>query len=322
MTDLSGTMESIKQLVAQNKKDEAVKLIFYLIVGYAEKKDFINAELLRNKLIEVDPMALNEIIQTAEIIEEKKKASIAENHMTIWSGLYNKVSQEEANLLYYAMKPCTFNTNEFVFKQGQRNTRLYFINHGRLKITWLQNNYEYLLKSLNPGDIAGQDTFFSNSVCTTSLITLSPVNMRYLRQETVLQWKNERSALEAKLREYCFKDSLNIQELLHKKALDRRTQSRHNMEGTVVAQLLDVSGNLAGRAVKADLADISNGGLSFAMHIPKPETARLLLGRKINLQFIVSTRGDQQKMGKMGMVVGVCSHPFDEYTIHVKFDKA
>jgi len=322
MTDLSGTMERINELVAQNKKDEAVKLIFHLIVGYAEKKDFINAELLRNKLIEVDPMALNEIIQTAEIIEEKKTASIDENHMTIWSGLYNKVSQEEANLIYYAMKPCTFNTNEFVFKQGQRNTRLYFLNHGRLKITWLQNNYEYLLKSLNPGDIAGQDTFFSNSVCTTSLITLSPVNMRYLRQETVLQWKNERSALEAKLREYCFKDSLNIQELLHKKALDRRTQRRHDLDGTVVAQLLDVSRNLAGRAVKADLSNISNGGLAFAMHIPKPETARLFLGRKMNLQFIMPIHGNRQKMGKMGMVVGVRSYPFDEYTIHVKFEQA
>ncbi|RPI73607.1 MAG: hypothetical protein EHM45_20565 [Desulfobacteraceae bacterium] len=198
MPDLSETMERINQLVAQNRKDEAVKLIFHLVVGYAGKKDFINAELLRKKLFEVDPMALNEIIQTAEIIEEKKTASIDENHMAIWSGLYNKISQEEANLIYYAMKPCTFNTNEFVFKQGQRNTRLYFVNHGRLKMTWLQNNYEYLLKSLNPGDIAGQDTFFSNSVCTTSLITLSPVDMRYLRQETVLQWKNERSALVAK----------------------------------------------------------------------------------------------------------------------------
>jgi len=110
--------------------------------------------------------------------------------------------------------------------------------------------------------------------------------------------------------------------LLHKKSLDRRTQSRHDADGTVVAQLLDVSGNLAGRAVKADLANISNGGLSFTMHIPKPETARLLLGRKMNLQFMVPAHGDQQKMGKMGMVVGVRSHPFDEYTIHVKFEKA
>lgn len=321
MPDMSGTIEKIDQLVAQDQKEEAVKLLFHLIVGYAEKRDFINAELLRNKLFEVDPMALNEIIQTAEIIEEKKTASIDEKHKTIWSGLYDKITPEEANLFYYSMNICTYNTNEFVFRQGQRNTRLYFINHGRLKITWLQEDHEYLLKNLDVGDIAGQDTFFSNSVCTTSLITLSPVNMSYLKQETILKWKEEHPALETKLREYCSREKEDIQELLKKRALDRRTQIRYDMDGKVMVQLLDVSGKLAGQAIKADLANISNGGLSFALHIPKPETARLLLGRKMNLQFMLASRGVPQKVAKTGMIVGVRSHPFDEYTIHIKFER-
>ena len=85
-------------------------------------------------------------------------------------------------------------------------------------------------------------------------------------------------------------------------------------------QLLGASGKLLGRAFKGELSDISIGGLSFVIRISKQETARLLLGRKMNIKFVIPSGSSKQKIDKNGTVIGVRAHPFDDYSIHIKFD--
>ena len=75
MDELSHQEELIDQYVKENNKEAAVKLLFDLIVSYAKKKNFEKAETLREKLFEVDSMALNEIIKSGDIIEEEKTES-------------------------------------------------------------------------------------------------------------------------------------------------------------------------------------------------------------------------------------------------------
>ena len=55
--------------IAENNKETVVSDLYRLIVTHAKAKDFVKAESLREKLIDIDPMALNEIITSAEIIE-------------------------------------------------------------------------------------------------------------------------------------------------------------------------------------------------------------------------------------------------------------
>jgi len=71
--DFSQKEQMAAQYAAQGKTQHAVKLLFELIVAYAKAKNFPKAEALREKLFEVDAMALNEIIKAAEIIEEEKR---------------------------------------------------------------------------------------------------------------------------------------------------------------------------------------------------------------------------------------------------------
>ncbi len=71
---------------------------------HAKAKDFEKAELLREKLIDLDPLALNEIITSAEIIEQEKKEGMSQDHLTLWADLYQAISKEEGVALYYAMK--------------------------------------------------------------------------------------------------------------------------------------------------------------------------------------------------------------------------
>jgi hypothetical protein len=66
--------------------------------------------------------------------------------------------------------------------------------------------------------------------------------------------------------------------------------------------------------------DISAGGLSFLIKLAKQETARLLLGRRLKTTLDFSGESVQPVPGQNGIVVGVRQRPFNEYSIHLKFD--
>jgi hypothetical protein len=52
----------------------------------------------------------------------------------------------------------------------------------------------------------------------------------------------------------------------------------------------------------------------------KEETARLLLGRKVNLVFRVSTTDPPHPLEPNGTVIGVHYQLQNEYSLHIKFD--
>ena len=310
----------VNQHIAKGETDAAVKLLFKMIVKRAEEKNFPQAEQLRDRLLEVDPMALDEIISSAELIEEGKSQSLDPIHMQIWSRLYDVLDTEEKNELFYSMKDLVLGVNKAVFSQGKLDTNLYFINQGQLKMIYQDKAGDVLLYTLGPGQLAGQENFFSNTVCTTSLITLSNVNIKYLAKETLLKWKNELPALEQKLNDFC--DGFpSATKLLQSKKMDRRILKRVKLSGKGLINLLNREGAPIGKSFKGALSDISTGGLSFEIRISKEDTARLLLGRRISIALKVSKNISNHKIEPKGVIVGVYPFPFEDYSIHVKFDK-
>ena len=213
MNNLLRYEELVDQHVRHDNKEAAVELLFDLILRHAREKNFEKAEALRERLFEVDPMSLTEIIKSAEIIEEEKNESIDPDHLNVWSGMYDLLTTEEAHTLYLAMKNSTYDTDEPVFRQGELNSKLWFMNHGRLKMFYTLGDRELLLKTLGPGDIAGEDTFFSITVCTTSLITLSQVKLSFLDKDTFTKWKDRYPNLSSTLTDYCLRAG-SIQNLL------------------------------------------------------------------------------------------------------------
>ncbi|MFH1672362.1 MAG: cyclic nucleotide-binding domain-containing protein [Pseudomonadota bacterium] len=320
MDDLSRQEQLVDEEIKQNNKEAAVKLLFDLIVQYAKEKNFEKAEALRERLFEVDAMALTEIIRSSEIIEQEKSESIDPDHLSIWSGLYSTLTTEESNALYYAIKKGAYDADQTIFKQGKQSPSLYFINEGQLKLVYGQDDREVLLRTLGPGHIAGEDTFFLDTVCTTSLITLSNVKLSFLDKAALAKGKDEFPLLESKLHDYCLK-LIKVQNLLQKRGLDRRTQKRVTLSGHGAIQVVNTSGNPVGRPFKGVLSDISVGGLSFFVKISKKETARALLGRNLNIKFSIAAAETQQKIDQNGTVVAARCHPFGDYSIHVKFDR-
>ena len=320
MINIDETEKLVSQHMANGDTNAAVKLLFKMIVQYAEEKNFIKAEQLRERMLEVDPMALDEIISSAEIIEEGKSRSLDPIHMQIWSKLYDMLDTEEKNELFYSMQDSVLGNNKAVFSQGKLDTNLYFINQGQLKMIYQDKAGDVLLYTLGPGQLAGQENFFSNTVCTTSLITLSNVNIKYIAKDTLLKWKKELPTLEQKLNEFC--DGFpNATKLLQSKKMDRRALKRIKLAGKCLINLLNRAGEPIGKSFKGALSDISVGGLSFEIRISKEETASLLLGRRISIALNASKSIASQVIEQKGIIVGVYPFPFEDYSIHVKFDR-
>ncbi len=324
MAVIDSREQIIKQYLEQNNVSAAIEATVKLIEDCVQDKDFKNAEKLRKLLIEIDPMALSEILEVSELIEEAKGDSLDQSHKIIWSELYNKLSAEEGNALYYAMKEINYGVDEVVFLQGKKNSNLYFIEHGELKLIYNEGKRDHLIKTYHTGDITGVETFFSISFCTASLITLSNVKLKVLNRDTLKKLHTDCPALKTKISDYCLpKDQLGD---IAKKGWERRDYTRFDMQGQVVAQLIGASGKYTGNRFKGRLNDISRGGISFVLNIPKPETARLLLGRSLFIKNIIlsdNLKKDEKKMGvlkqKKAMIIRVSHKILSEYLIHLKF---
>ncbi|MDO9109316.1 MAG: cyclic nucleotide-binding domain-containing protein, partial [Desulfatirhabdiaceae bacterium] len=302
----------------ENNNESALADLFRLIVTHAKAKDFAKAESLREKLIDLDPMALNEIITSAEIIEQEKKEGMSQEHLSLWADLYHAISREEGIVLYYAMKEASYYNDQPLFTQGDRNFNLYFVKQGQLKMLCRHSGKDTLVKTLQPGDIFGIESFFSDSVCTTSVSPFSMAKVNYLEKKVLQEWGEKFPALESKIYRYCLKFE-KTHDVLKKKGLDRREQRRFRIEGKASLQVLGVSGAPVGKPFRGTVFDISASGLSCQVKLTKKEIGQLLLGRSMELKLGLVVKGASRIIGQVGTVVAVSSPPFDDYYLHVKF---
>jgi CRP-like cAMP-binding protein len=315
---LSGQMALVDQHVEKGDTESAVKLLFDMIVKYTGEKDFETAESLRDRLMEVNPMALTEIVKSGEIIDEGKSGSIDQEHLDTWAALYKTLTQEETSTLFYAMKSAEFEPKQVVFREGERNSNLYFINKGQLRMFFMEEE-EKVIKELDEGDVMGEDTFFNLTVCTASVMALCDVEVNFLEKDVLAKWEKRDLGIESKLRDYCLKLD-KISDLLKKKGLDRRSQKRIEISNKVSIQSLDASRAPRGKSLTGTLADICGGGVSFYLKSPKENVVNMFTEPRMNLTFIINTGESQQNIEQTGTVVAAIHHFYD-YSIHVKFDK-
>jgi CRP-like cAMP-binding protein len=315
-----GMEEAIDALLQKGDTDGAVKLVFDAIVAAARSKKFKQAEALRDRLFEIDDMALGEIVKAGEIIEEEKSDALDKDHLDMWPELYDKLTDEESNTLFFALTEQTFEPDEFLLEQGKPNDRLFFINQGQVKAIFSKDQRETLVQTIEKGEIVGNRTFFTISVCTISMIALSRVRASVLERSVLKEWKAHQPGLETKLKDYC-QGLEKTAQLLKEKGVDRRVQLRVGIQGKVRIQLLNASHTPVGKAFRGDLADLSAGGISFFIRTSKEETARLLLGRNVNLAFRLPETGDTRPLEQHGTVIGVHYQLQNEYSIHVKFGR-
>jgi CRP-like cAMP-binding protein len=317
--DLSKKEEQVENDIQAGNTVAAVKGLSELIVMYTKKKDFQKAETLRDRLYDTDPMALTEIINANQMIEQEKAGTINIDHRKTWTRLYDQLSTENGGILFYSLQEQEIEGGQTIYRQGDRNNRLYFVNQGQLKMIHEKEDEEILIKTLGAGDLFGQDSFYSINVCTTSVVTMTPVDLSYLDRDVVEQWRTEHHVLESQLRQYSLSED-PIEGILETKGLDRRAHKRLKTSTKVSSQVISPETNRPlSRAFSGVLTDISKGGLCFYIHTKNRKTVQALMGHRLLLNVQTPTTEDRDRVKLVGVVQGAQTHPFDKYSIHLEF---
>lgn len=310
-------IEEIQGIVGKGNIGKASEMLFSEAVRAARDKDFKVAEILRDKILEINPMAFSEVLEVGEIIEEERSSAITGHHIEIWNTLYEKMTTEEFNALYYTMKNETYNPEETIVKTGETDHSLYFVNSGLVRLSCMCGNKEIFLKRLQPGEILGAGQFFSVSVWTVSLVAQSTAQIHVLQRERFVALSEKFPDLETKLHDFCLQYDI-VPSLLRMTGSDRREYARYSISVIINSQLLDPYGEKGQRSVKGEMIDISRGGLSFSIRISNRENAKILLGRQIISEINL---GPGNILRSFGIIVGVKFPQIadQDFSVHVKF---
>lgn len=342
-----------------SKKRSHIDNLFSELVEMVAIKQFKKAEELRKKIFEVDSMATNEIVQSGILIEnEKKKYQVvkplqvlfqserafadpktaefanATHHQTvpgktqtgsslilpdIWKELYETMNADEINIFTSTLKPVLTNTSKTLLKQKMLNNNLYFINSGQIKVIGVSNGGISFKKTLNPGDIAGEDVFFSNTPSPVSVIAAKGAGIDYIKKNDLYQLCSIYPSIGKSLFDYCNKKGKTTA-AFYSHDLNQRNYKRFRTSGTADLQLMK-SGNInLGKPIHSKVLDISKGGISLEINKIKPEFARKLINMPVNL--LLNLNNFNTPILCAGSISGVHRKSYNSYTLHLKWDKA
>lgn len=320
MSDILIKESEVDKLVADGDNQGAVKLILEIIRDCVAKRDFPRAEALRERIFSIDDMALSEIVEAAEIIERAKTQAIAPDFLDVWGGIKAAFTEEEINAIYYSVVVKTFSPDEYLCRQGDPGSSLYFVIDGQVKSVFTKGRQEILIQTLKPGSIAGADSFFSISVCTTSLAAITGAKVGILTDEAIQDIKVRYPTVLPKLKDYCLSID-RAHELIAQKGLNRRSHERFKIGGVLRFYVINDEGKILTNEHRGELSDVSLGGVSFYIRTANREHAKNLLGRRLLLRFGLPTQKGVLSAERTGVITGVISHMFNDYSVHVKFDK-
>ncbi len=308
----------IEKYVSAGQKDQAVALLAKLAMSSAENKDFLKAEAYRDRIDAIDAMALSTIVEINETIEREKSKTMTPGFRRLWAPFFESLSDEEANAFFFSLTEQTFESETTVLSQGKSNDRLYLVRDGRLKVIYSDRDKEFMIHSLGRGDFFGQDTFFSLNVCTASVKTLSETNLGYIDRETMDKIGDSLPAMPGKIENVCC-SGFNTFDRIRQKSLERRAFKRIKFNTQVSFQLVASKEKKSkDRPVKAELWDISKGGLSYYFQSKNSDAVKQLIGRKIEVRIKLDEPDRPRLIAVPGVVHGIASHEFDEYSVHVK----
>ena len=306
----------------QSDKEDRSKIVQQLVAEIliaAKARNFKLADYLHEKLIATDPMALSAIIKSSGVIEAEKTAAIDRDHLAIWGKLYNSLNDEERNCVYYSMKKLVLRPKTMILTYGAMNNRLFLIDRGQVIIFFQKEGKNVVLAKLGPGDILGEYTFSTISLCSASAITYTEVQLMLLESSAADGWEDKCPGLYEKLIDFCLKGG-KVDEILRNKKMEKKRYERHATGGPVKATLLTSEGSITEIVYSGELSDISKSGCCISMRFSKKAMARALLARYLQL-FITSGQEDPATMSVTGKVVRVSFHLYGDFSVHIQFNE-
>jgi hypothetical protein len=307
----------------QGKSEEAdAKALYEGIKDMVAQNRFVEAELLRKKLMDVSPMSLSEIFETGELIEEKKYSAMDMEKVRPWRELFEGLSKTEAAGFYFLLQEKHIKANSVLFRQGDFSARLYFICSGRFVLSYRDQERlkENELAVLEKGDIVDAETFFSFSNHTTTLTALNSGEVFLLERDLLENIQEENPAIKSKIYDYC-KKRKKIFIFGKEFGLVRRYSERYPLDIKVTIQELDGAGLKVKDSSKAALSDISTGGFCYVLRNYSQEKADALHNNPVRIFFPYSGDTGTKQLNKKAKVVSIRFLPFEECSVHAMFSE-
>jgi CRP-like cAMP-binding protein len=316
--DVTTFVSEIDEMLDRGKIDKATSLMYKKIIDLARQKDFDAAEMLRDKLLEVNPDALQDVIRVSEIIEEEKTSPNASVQTEIWNDLFKTITTKEYEFLLSALRVEQYEKGERVVSAGEIDPCLYLLNSGTAQLSCSSGNRDTFLKRLQPGDVVGVAPFFSSSVWTVSVTAQQRSRFHVLHRDIYNLADAKYPELEEKLYDFCKRQEM-VRDLVRMSGRDRRDFARYTVKINVNNILLDQYGESEGRRTfKGEMLDISRGGLSFSIRIASKKSAQHLLGRQIISEIKMKNTIITKCFGTI-VSVRYLHEIAKEYSVHVKF---
>lgn len=309
----------VQALLSKGLQDEALQLLSALIENCANKQDFNTAYQLREWLIEVNPMALTEIIHTAELIENAKLAAIPKDQLKTWQSLVDALSSEEFPSLYHEMTKKRYAKGQLIVEQGALARALLFINSGSVMIESRSQGRLRPIQTKGAGEVLGAGVFFTASVWTVS-VKSNGCELSLLPRKKLDKLLKHYPSLESKLSEFCNNFHSTSQQL-DTGSNNRREFTRKDASGRVTFVVLDAKGNAISSEAKGNLLDISMGGIAFSIHSSLKKNAIALFGRQLKVS--LKTIDSSIQLVRHGKVKAVRDIDLigNEYSLHIEFNK-
>lgn len=302
-----------------NDTTQLVEKLLNEIAVRAKKGDFNAAGSLREKLLETAPMAINEAILSAEIIEKAMSAAIDKDHLAMWSELYDTLSKEESSCLFHSLIEYTVPAKRLLLNYGSLNDRLFFLEKGKVNVCLPKESDKYkILAQLGHGSVIGEYTFASIALCSATAVTATEVQIRCLEKKSTEKWAEKHPGLYEKLLTFC-KQHGQIDQISERKDREPHTHPRYPIQGQVNAVLLDHEGNQTETRFLGEMAEISSSGTSFTIQCSKQATVEQLLARSLSLSFSCLQNDKQIKFTAVGRVVHVSFLLYSDYLLHLGF---
>ncbi|TYT74824.1 cyclic nucleotide-binding domain-containing protein [Desulfobotulus mexicanus] len=312
----------LESLIAEGRKRDAMHLLCAMVGEAARQRDFVRAEALRKQMLQLDDMAIALIVEAGECIEQEKNQIIDGRHRENWKDLYSSFTPGERSAFFFACDPLPFSSGYFLFRQGEKSRNLFFVDEGCLHLIFLSGErHAKILGRVGPGEFAGEDTFFGNSLfCTASLVGLKGGVCRKLSLEALGRLEDDFPGFIKRIQAYCIHAGTTGQKL-SARGVNRRAYVRIPDSGIIVFQLLCMEGRAENVLLKGLMSDISAGGLSFYVSASNDRAVRSLLGREIGMKLILQLQEGRHPVVCKGTVVGILPCQNLEYSVHVKFRK-
>ncbi len=308
--------------ISSSKDTQAiVKDLFTEIQSEAKNKNFARAEELREKILELSPMSLTEIINSADIIEKEKTAGLDTTHLTLWNKLYQELNTEERNCLFYSMNKIKVEPQKLILSQNSLNNKLFFLDQGQVTVFKQDNGKNKIITNLGSGELLREYSFCSISLCSASVASLTPSHLYCLDRSIAEKWEATQPSLMNKLLDFC-KEEGHMKEIAKMNIEEESTCPKYTFDGVINANLLTKKGKKTNTNFRGSLTNISQIGTCFHFKCNKERTARALLAQYLLLSISIKINNKPINFKIVGKINQVSFHLYSDYSLHVQFNKS